>query len=262
MHKGIFLTALAAMLSLGSTALAERADGDKGRGMDIKREVLEKQRAGFQVRETSGRSERTTRTPDVRDGVRPRGDMVDRPTRTSKAAGGASRAHNGSATGAVNTPSEIRAMQKRINPMHGAYRMAAGDGTDSYGRAGSMPMVTRGSDGRVRNMSAAGAVNTPSEIRQMLRMINPMHGAYRMAAGDGTDSYGGKSHIPQAYGRDAFGRQTSASTRQVHMRNERGEVMSSTRGNTAAAMKNQRMRDAIQGMIKAKMGERARITGR
>jgi len=46
MHKGLFLTALATMLTLGSTALAEREGSDSRRGMDIKREVLHGVRHG------------------------------------------------------------------------------------------------------------------------------------------------------------------------------------------------------------------------
>lgn len=61
-----------------------------------------------------------------------------------------------------------------------------------------------------RNMSGSNAVNTPREIKQMLRMINPMFGAYRTSqAAEGTDSYGGDP-VASAQNRLAAGVKTTA----------------------------------------------------
>lgn len=62
-----------------------------------------------------------------------------------------------------------------------------------------------------RNMSGSNAVNTPREIKQMLRMINPMLGAYRTSqAAEGTDSYGGESMVPNGKGEGSRSRNLSA----------------------------------------------------
>jgi hypothetical protein len=122
-------------------------------------------------------------------------------------------------------------------------------------------MVYRTADGRTVNLSASNATNTPREIRSMLKMINPMGGGGFVAAA-GTDSYGGKSLTPEAYGRGAGGQQQSASQRHVHFVDAQGRVIGDTKGNTAHAMKNRALRDAVLGMIKSKAGEKARTTNR
>jgi hypothetical protein len=259
MHKGLFLTALATMLTLGSTALAEREGGDSRRGMDIKREVLHGVRHGGGAERVSRGDVQRPQREALGDRVRPRGDMVDRPGARSSSA--ASRGKNISASSSVNTPSEVRAMQKLINPMHGAYRMAAGGGTDSYGKAGSLPMTYRTADGKVVNLSASAATNTPKEIRSMLKMINPMKSGGFVAAA-GTDSYGGKSLIPQAYGRGANGQRASATTQHGHFVDAKGEVISTTKGNSAYAMKNRHLRDMLMGKLQSKMAQKARMAGR
>jgi len=65
-----------------------------------------------------------------------------------------------------------------------------------------------------KNMSASGRVNTPAEVRAMIKMIHPMFGAYRTSQADsGTDSYGGNemSRISAGQGGQANIKNRSAS---------------------------------------------------
>ena len=55
---------------------------------------------------------------------------------------------------------------------------------------------------------------------------------------------------------------TSAATRHVHFKNDKGEVMRSTHGNTATAMKNRALKNEIMGMLKAKMAQKMNIEGK
>jgi hypothetical protein len=201
MRKGLFLSALLASIFVSGAALADRDNDESNdskkysRGNAIKEQVLEKMRENKMktVRENKA-SRQTNKALDRRiTKSRPHGDVYgDQATRsTTKAAPVTASGRNLSATGAVNTPREIKQMLSRINPMYGAYRTSqAAEGTDSYG--GESMTKTKTQNGQQRNLSATGAVNTPAEIRAMLRMINPMHGAYRTSqAAEGTDSYGG-----------------------------------------------------------------------
>lgn len=263
MRKGLFFAALLATSTIGATALADRTESDNqgSRGQQIKEQVLQKQREGFGKSRAESKATNHGATPARPEQIRPRGEVYgDQATRSGK--GVSSRisqaaGKNMSASGAVNTPSEIRAMRKMINPMYGAYRQAAGDGTDSYGGESMVPNG-KGTQGS-KNMSATGAVNTPSEIRGMLKMINPMYGAYRVAAGDGTDSYGGRSLTPAGY---HTGKNTSATTSHPHFKNDKGEVQNSTRGNTATAMRNRELAQKAEAMLKAKMAQKANIAGK
>ncbi len=203
MRKGLFLSALLASIFVTGAALADRNDDNSSeskrysRGQEIKQQVLEKMREAKTkaVRESKSSTTKTASKALDRRYVksRPHGDVYgDQATRSmTKAAPVTASGRNLSATGSVNTPREIKQMLSRINPMYGAYRTSqAAEGTDSYG--GESMTKTQTQNGQQRNMSATGAVNTPAEIRAMLRMINPMHGAYRTSqASEGTDSYGG-----------------------------------------------------------------------
>jgi len=192
MRKGLFVSAFVGSLLFGATAFAE------GRGEMIREQVLARQSEGF-GKQAHGDLERAPREVIQKiDRVSPRGDIVgaERGGFSTVRAGRGEAARNTSASGAVNTPSEIRQMRQVINPMYGAYRISqAQDGTDSYGGDSRVKgAATQG--GTAKNHSASGAVNTPAEIRAMRRAINPMYGAYRTsAAPDGTDSYGGDSLV-------------------------------------------------------------------
>ena len=260
MRKGLFLGVLLSSLMMVGTAAADRNDSDDkkaSRGMQIKEQVLQKQKTSF----TKAAQAERVQKQNVRnplDRARPKGEIFgDQAGRSGKSRASQAAGRNLSATGAVNTPVEIRRALKMINPMLGAYRTSqAMEGTDSYGGQAMVPNGKGSGASKQKNLTATGAVNTPAEIRAMVRMINPMHGAYRMsAAAEGTDSYGGKSMTPGAYGMSAGGGH-------VHMKNERGQVNKETRGNTATAMKNAKIKEAIEGKIKAKIAEKAKIAGR
>ena len=224
MRMGLFMTALLASTLFSGTALADQYGDDAGqkqnRGQSIKERVLEKQREGFAK---ASREKATDRSRQLKQPERhkPAGDIYgDQATRS----GGKTRASqaagkNMSASNTVNTPREIKAMVSRINPMFGAYRTSqAAEGADSYGGRSNVP------NGKVegqRNMSASGAVNTPAEIKQMLRSINPFHGAYRMAAGDGADSYGGGDFSYEKLKRNgAIGGTSAVDHKAVQRKNE------------------------------------------
>lgn len=262
MRKGLFLSALLATVLVGGTALAERNETDQkpSRGQQIKEQVLEKQRDGFSKSSTRTQASRQDKNTSKlkNERVRPRGEIYgDQGTRGGQK--GATISHVAQSAGHVNTPSEIRKMRQMINPMYGAYRMAAGDAAESYGGEAMVPNG-KGQGAGSKNMTATGRVNTPSEIRAMMQMINPMYGAYRMAAGDACESYGGRSMTPQGY--HTGGASQSAVTRHVHFKNDKGEVMGATQGNTATAMKNEKLKNEIVGVLKSKMAEKANIAGK
>ncbi len=264
MRKGLFLCALMATAMVGGTALADRTESDNKstRGQQIKEQVLEKQREGFSKSSTQARPDSKAPKSAI-ERSRPRGEVYgDQATRSNnKMRSGAAR---GAAAGSskVNTPTEIRAMRQLINPMYGAYRTSQADsGTDSYGGESKVPNGKSGGTGMAsKNLSATGKINTPAEIRGALHMINPMYGAYRTAASDqACESYGGRSMTPAGYHNAGS---NSAATRHVHFKNDKGEVMSSTHGNTATAMKNRALKNEIMGMLKAKMAQKMNIEGK
>lgn len=246
MRKGLFLSALLASLFISGAAMADRNGDDDSnsksntRGMQIKEQVLEKQR---ELRtKTTKESRSTTKSNKAVENrlarTRPHGDVYgDQATRsTTKSTVTTASGRNMSATSSVNTPREIKSMLSRINPMYGAYRVSeAAEATDSYG--GTPSNVMKQSNGQTKNLSATGSVNTPAEIKQMLLMINPMHGAYRTSqASEGTDSYGGS--MPFATG----------STR---------ANVSAADNMKRAAQKNEKLRENINNIVKSKM-EKAR----
>jgi len=246
MRKGLFLSALLASVFVTGAAMADRDTDDQqqdkrvSRGQDIKQQVLEKQREAktkaTKEQVAKARNNKAIESKLARS--RPHGDVYgDQATRGAKSTATTASGRNMSATSSVNTPREIKGMLSRINPMYGAYRTSqAAEGTDSYG-GDSFYGKARSQNGQQKNLSGTGAVNTPAEIRQMLRMINPMHGAYRTSqAAEGTDSYGGRE--PFATG--------------------------SSRANTSqadnvkrAAQKHDKLRENINNIVKAKM-EKAR----
>lgn len=264
MRKGLFLCALLATVMVGGTALAERNDTDNKptRGQRIKEEVLAKQREGFAKVRSSHHADRSSKSALKTDRSRPHGEVYGDQATRGAAKVARFNGKNMSATGNVNTPAEIKRMRSMINPMYGAYRNAQDDqSADAYGGQAMVPNGRSGSGLSAKNMSATGNVNTPAEIKKMIGMINPMYGAYRMAAGDGTDAYGGRSMSPQGY-HNASSSQGTAATRGVHFKNDKGEVNSSTHGNTATAMKNRALKNQIMGLLKAKMAEKANIAGK
>ncbi|MFO0554926.1 MAG: hypothetical protein U0271_41500 [Polyangiaceae bacterium] len=255
MRKGLMIGLLVvASTFVGGTALAERSDSDNrsSHSRSVKEKVLEKQKEGVRAHRNEKSSQRAT-LPKT-DKNRPKGDVYsDQAGRSSgKSRASEKSGRNMSASNSVNTPSEIKAMLHMINPMYGAYRMSeASEGTDSYG---GHSMVPNGKGGQ-KNLSATGAVNTPAEKKAMQRMINPMKGAYSTAAAaEGTDSYGGSSPVPYAHG--------DHTTLHVHFKNDRGEVVNSTHGNTATAMKNREMRNAMVAAMKEKMAKAENIEGK
>ncbi|NUO54005.1 MAG: hypothetical protein HOV80_34605 [Polyangiaceae bacterium] len=245
MHKGLLVSALLATFLAAPVAMADRTESDQhssSRSKAIKEQVLDKQREGLK----GSRAATTTRGGSdfskAQDRMRPRGEMYgDQATRGSSSRGAATVARNNSATGAVNSPSEIRAMKRLINPMYGAYRTSqASEGTDSYG---GESMVPSGKGAGQKNMSATGSVTTPKEIQGMLGMFHANRGA--AAAGGGTDSYGGKSM------RHAFDPSHRPKTG-VHFQNERGEVTKSLAGFSNTAQKS-KARERANAIVKAKL---------
>lgn len=268
MRKGLFFAALLATSTFGATALADRTESDNqgSRGQQIKEQVLQKQSEGFgKSRHESKATRNSASSPARPEAGRPRGEVYgDQATRSGKTASSRishAAGKNMSATSAVNTPSEIRAMRKMINPMYGAYRTAAGGGTDSYGGEAMVPngKYTQAGGGTAKNMSATGSINTPAEIRGMLLMINPMYRAYASAPGGGTDSYGGRSLTPAGY---STGGKTSATTSHPHFKNDKGEVQNTMKGNTATAMRNRELAQRVEAMMKAKMAAKAGMSGK
>jgi hypothetical protein len=243
---GLFFGAFLATALFGGTAFAERTDdyasSRTGNARPIKEQVLERMKEGH----SGGRGTSEARTytrREMPERIRPRGEVYgDQATRAQTRSQGSS-SRNLSASNKVNTPSEMRAMRRMINPMSGAYRTAAGDGADSYGGNLDSRMKTGGTGGK--NLSATGKVNTPSEIKAMLKMINPMHGAYRTAAGDGTDSYGGAApYSPWA---------SSKGTTTVHFKNDKGEVVGVKTGENGAAKRVAEARERLDKEIRAKI---------
>jgi hypothetical protein len=243
---GLFFGAFLATALFGGTAFAERTDdyasSRTGNARPVKEQVLERMKEGH----SGGRGVSETRTytrREMPERVRPRGEVYGDQATRSQARSQGSSSRNLSSSNKVNTPSEVRAMRRMINPMSGAYRTAAGDGADSYGGNLESRMKSGGTGGK--NLSASAKVNTPSEIKQMLKMINPMHGAYRTAAGDGADSYGGAApYSPWA---------ASKGTTSVHFKNDRGEVVGVKTGETGAAKRSAEARERLDKEIRAKI---------
>ncbi|NUP14249.1 MAG: hypothetical protein HOW73_50080 [Polyangiaceae bacterium] len=258
MRKGLFLGALLATMLVGGTALAERSsdsDNKPSRGHDIKQQVLEKQKEGLKSR--SSRSDNVARR-DVKQSalketrVRPKGEVYgDQAARTSsKSRATSASGRNMSSTNRINTPAEVRAMMKMINPMLGAYRTSeAAESTDSYGGS-QMSRISAGQGGasNVKNLSATGKINTPAEIRQFMKLINPMKGAYSTcAAAEGTDSYSDTQ--------TSYTNLMKSANRNVNFKNERGQVVGSAKASTDAASKNKASREKLTNMVKEKMAK-------
>jgi hypothetical protein len=257
MRNGLFLGALLATMMIGGTALAERGsdqDNKPLKSKSIKERVLEKQKEGFGTKTTLTSSRRDAKQTQVR-GHREKGEVYgDQATRNTDKSRASSGGKNLSATNSVNNPSEIRAMLRMINPMVGAYRTSQADeGTDSYG--GASPAVSRSgsfksADGKQRNLSATGSVNNPSEIKHILKMINPMLGAYSTCqAAEGTDSY--TSNIESSYGN--LMNHGDRATRNVHFKNDKGEVMNSMKADSSTAKKGKETRERLSKVFAEKM---------
>lgn len=254
MRTGLFFGALLATALFGGTALAERnSDGDNksDRGKSIKEQVLEKQKESRTKAVRPEARGAVKQDKAVKEHMRPKGDTYgDQAQRSAGKSQASSAGRNLSASNAVNTPSEVRAMKKMINPMLGAYRTSeAADATDSYGGSQNSRVSAgaRGSSGG-KNLSASNAVNTPREIKQMLAIINPMQGAYRTSqAADGTDSYGGSEiFVPWS---------SSKGKTSVHFVNEKGEVKGIVQGSNDAAEKNAKLREKVGKTIKDRMAK-------
>jgi len=130
-----------------------------------------------------------------------------------------------------------------------------------YGDQATRTRANAATVGR-KNLSATNTINTPAEIKKMMHMVNPMYGAYRTAQDDqSAEAYGGRSMSPQGYHNATTGA-SSVVTSHVHFKNDKGEVMTSTMGNTATAMKNRHLKNEIMGLLKAKMAEKAKIAGK
>lgn len=258
MRKGLFLGALLATMMIGGTAFAERndTDGKSNRGHAIKEQVLAKQKEGFRAKVT--RSETSTRRPmksTVRDRiVRTKGEIYgDQAMRSSKKSR-ASQASgkNMSASGRVNTPAEVRAMMRMINPLAGAYRTSqAAEGTDSYGGSqfSRISAGQRGPNGK--NRSATSKINTPAEIKRFMKRIAPMKGSYSTcAAAEGADSY---SDTSTSYTR--LMKSGKNGQRNVHFKNDRGQVIGAARGTTDRATKSKVAREKLTNIVKEKMAK-------
>lgn len=248
MRKGLILGALLATMMIGGTAMADRSDSDD-RGTrnsrNTKQMVLEKQKEGFgssKAGQAQQRSSNVKQSQIKENRSRPKGEVYgDQAGRSSgKTRATQASGKNLSASNRVNTPSEIRAMLRMINPLMGAYRTSqAAEGTDSYGGAdASQSRIPNGQsasgNGKSRNMSATGKINTPSEAKQFMAMINPMLGAYRTSqAAEGTDSYGGGDF---AYSKFKNGQQTAVQ-----------------KGSTDVARKSTAMREQMVTRLKEKV---------
>ncbi len=258
MRNGLFLGALLATLMVGGTALAERNETDQkaSRGRAIKEQVLEKQKEGFsKSRVVSSRSD--AKQSPIRN-KREKGEVYgDQATRSNAASRSSSGGKNLSATNSVNNPSEIKAMLKMINPMNGAYRTSeAAEATDSYGGggAGSPSGAFRSQGGKQKNLSATGAVNNPSEIKAMKKIVNPMTGAYSTcAAAEGADSY--TSDISSTYGN--LMSHGDRAVRNVHFKNDKGEVLNSQKVDTSTAKKSREVREKLSKSFADKMSKKS-----
>lgn len=257
MRKGLFLGTLLATMLVGGTAFAERNDSDHAnrhnRGKAIKEQVLQKQKEGFGSKTTKSTEMRRSSKERVVKERMPRqkgeiyGDQATRSTGKTKMSAAAGK--NMSASNRINTPSEVRAMLKMINPMLGAYRTAAGNGTDSYGGNQFSPVSAGSSGGKVKNMSATNKVNTPAEIKAFIAMIAPMKGAYSTcAAAEGTDSYSDTKTSYTNLMNNGKGAQ-----RHVHFKNEKGEVIGAAKGGTDTASKSKVAREKLTKLVQAKM---------
>lgn len=195
MRLGMFMAALLATATFGSVALADRNNDDESkqgrRGRTIKEQVLEKQRHAPQERASRATSSTGAKgkAPGLESKLTPRGEVYsDQASASGRRSSASNGGRNLSASNAVNTPREIKAMKQMINPMNGAYRVSqAAEGTDSYGGSSMVPHE-HGRGGK--NLSATGLVSTPKEIDRMMGMLGKSQGS-RCAAGGGTDSYGG-----------------------------------------------------------------------
>lgn len=80
-----------------------------------------------------------------------------------------------------------------------------------YGDQGTRSTVKSQAAMRGKNLSASNAVNNPSEIAAIKKMINPMMGAYRTSeANEGTDSYGGSTFSKMKSGSGSSAKNLSA----------------------------------------------------
>lgn len=256
MRKGLILGALLATMMIGGTAMADRSDADD-RGTrnsrNTKQLVLEKQKEGFggssRGAQVQQRSSNVKQSQIKENRARPKGEIYGDQAGRSSSQSRATQASgkNLSASNRVNTPSEIRAMLRMINPLMGAYRTSqAAEGTDSYGGSGAsqsrIPTGQSSSGGtRSKNMSATGKINTPAEAKQFMAMINPMHGAYRTSqAAEGTDSYGGGEFSYSKF--------------------KNGQQVSVQKGSTDIARKSTAMRDQMVTRLKEKVRtERSKV---
>jgi len=265
MRNGLFLGALLATLMVGGTALAERNDQDAkaSRGRAIKEQVLDKQKEGFNRQQASVSSRSSTKMPaNKATEKRQRGEIYgDQATSAGNKSRGSSGARNLSASNTVNNPSEIRAMIKMISPMHGAYRTSQADeGTDSYG--GADPASSRNSrfkssSGQQKNLSATGAANNPAEIKAMMSIVAPMQGAYSTcAAAEGADSY--TSNINASMGN--LMAKGDRANRQVHFKNDKGEVTNSMKVDSSTAKKSREVREKLSKNFSEKMAKKT-VTG-
>jgi len=260
MRNGLFLGALLATLMVGGTALAERNDQDAkaSRGRAIKEQVLDKQKEGFNRQQASVSSRSSTKMPaNKATEKRQRGEIYgDQATSNGNKSRASSGGKNLSATNAVNNPSEIKAMLKMINPMNGAYRTSeAMESTDSYGGRSNTRFKSAG--GQQKNLSATGAANNPSEIKAMMKIVAPMQGAYSTcAAADGADSY--TSNINASMGN--LMAKGDRANRQVHFKNDKGEVTNSMKVDSSTAKKSREVREKLSKNFADKMSKKT-VTG-
>lgn len=259
MRNGLFLGALLTTMLVGSTALAERNESDSksSRGRAIKEQVLEKQKEGTKASSKAQSSSRSNLKQDmVKDGrSRAKGEVFGDQAQNSSTKSRMSQAagKNMSSTGRVNTPSEVRAMMRMINPMLGAYRTSqAAEGTDSYG-GNQMSRISAGSGGSsgAKNMSATGRVNTPSEIRAFIKMINPLFSASSSCmTAEGADSYS-KTEVSYTN----LMNNGKGAQRNVHFKNERGEVIGAGKADVDSASKSKASREKLTSMVKEKLAK-------
>ncbi|MBK6514861.1 MAG: hypothetical protein IPM79_24685 [Polyangiaceae bacterium] len=260
MRNGLFLGALLATMFVGGSALAERNESDakSSRGRAIKEQVLEKQKEGTKASSKAQQSSSRSgiKQDMLKDGrTRAKGEVFgDQATasstksRMSQAAG-----KNMSASGRVNTPAEVRAMMKMVNPMAGAYRTSqAAEGTDSY-KGNEMSRISAGSGGSsgAKNHSATGKVNTPAEIKAFMKMINPLFSASSSCmTAEGADSY---SKTEMSFTR--LMNSGKGAQRNVHFKNERGEVVGVGKADTDHASKSKASREKLTNMVKEKLAK-------
>ena len=264
MRNGLFLGALLATLMVGGTALAERNDQDSkaSRGRAIKEQVLDKQKEGFNRQQATVSSRSSTKMPaNKATEKRQRGEIYgDQATSNGNKSRASSGGKNLSASSTVNNPSEIKAMLKMINPLNGAYRTSqASEGTDSYkgGGPGSVSGAFRNSAGQQKNLSATGSANNPSEIKALAKLVAPMQGAYSTcAAAEGADSY--TSNIQGSMGN--LMAKGDRANRQVHFKNDKGEVTNSMKVDSSTAKKSSQVREKLSKSFADKMSKKT-VTG-